>query len=84
MNGQKNQKKCKPLGYQQEIFQMHLQFTRTFTKGIYNLQEHLQKTFTKIKCIVKLECKSECQNWVQEKNNRTTKKWKKKKKVETK
>jgi hypothetical protein len=36
MNGEKNQTIiCKPLSYKQTILQKHLQFTKTFSKGIY-------------------------------------------------
>jgi hypothetical protein len=47
---------------------------KNFYKGIYNLQEHLQRAFTKIR----LECKLKCK-WIQGKNKPTTKKWKKSK-----
>jgi hypothetical protein len=38
-------------------------------KCIYNLQEHWQRAFTKMKCNVGLECKLESQSWEHEKNN---------------
>jgi hypothetical protein len=47
MNGTKNQTKIyKPLGYQQEKLQKHLQFTRSFTKGIYK---------NEVQCKVKMQ-----------------------------
>ncbi len=46
-------------------------------KGIYNLQEHLQRAFTKMKCNIRLEYKLKYR-WIQRKNNLATKKWKEK------
>jgi hypothetical protein len=39
---------CKPLGYQQENLQRHLQFTRAFTKRIYK---------NKMQCKIRLQVK---------------------------
>jgi hypothetical protein len=40
-------------------------------KDIYNLHEHSQSAFTKMKCNVGLKCKLKCQSWDHEKNNLT-------------
>jgi len=67
MNGEKNKQKY-----------ANLETTsKQIYKGIYNLQEHLQRAFTKMKCNVRLKCKLEYR-WIHRKNNLATKKWKKK------